>query len=279
MRVLVASEKGGVGKSFVSANVIAPAMWLAMKRKIRLAEVDASNFTTEFYTKSSILEAETIQVRINTKKVKDDEFFAFLNNKDKLAETKESEEIYEEVDKAINIMIQKKFDIVDVGSNATVVFLNTLIRKELLKYFDYIFLIAGANVQELTLSVKSYVILQENGYDTRKIFFVINKYKEEIEEKLQGYKSYITENNLIRIREMPDYNTRIMTARVIIWDVIEKYKEEALRKELDEAIRNEKVDEIEKIANKLDLLNKAKLFYYTNDFKRLMNLFRDGIKT
>ena len=277
MRTLILSEKGGVGKSFVSANVIASAMYVATKKKVKLGEVDASNFTTEFYSKSNIVDGETIQIQLDARKVRDDEFMAFLEGDSTVEDTVDEKNIYAEVENAVNTIIKNGYQVVDVGANATVVFRDTLIRKELLKYFQYIFLVSSPNVNEIAMAVKNYEILRENHYLQDRIFFIVNKYTDAIRSKLEKF-DYINEDNLIKIREMGEYNTRIMSARVTIMDVINTYKEEDLRKELDKAIREMKTDEIEKISSRIDLLNKAKLFYYNNDFKKLVNLFKGGAK-
>ena len=277
MRTLILSEKGGVGKSFVSANVIASAMYVSTKKKVKLCEVDASNFTTVFYSKSQIVDGETIQIQLGARKVRDDEFMAFLESDSTVEDTVDEKNIYAEVENAINTIIQNGYQVVDVGANATVVFRDTLIRKELLKYFQYIFLVSSSNVNEIAMAVKNYEILTENNYPQDRIFFVVNKYTDAIRSKLEKF-DYINDDNLIKIREMAEYNTRIMPAKVTIMDVINTYKEEELRRELDKAIREMKTDEIEKISNRIDLLNKAKLFYYNNDFKKLVNMFKGGVK-
>ncbi len=272
-RVLVLSEKGGVGKSFVSANVIAPAMYVALKKKIKLAEIDASNYTTEFYKNSLFLVSETIAVNIDTQKVKDEDFLAFLESDIEIENSIEEKNIYKEIERAIDEIVKGDFNIIDVGANATIVFLNTLIKKHLISYFDYVFLVATTNINEISLSVKSYEILRDNNYDISKVFFVINKYSSSIEDKLKHFE-YLTDNNTIRVKEFEEYNSKIMPAKLTIFDIVLKYKEEEQKKELDKYIKQQDREMIDKIANRLLLLNKSKLFYFNNDFKRLINLFK-----
>lgn len=206
MKTLVFNIKGGVGKSFLSLNVILPLL-AEGSDDIAVIETDDENQAWRSYEKSLIL------------------------NKSKL---------YRAVELSTEKLIDKVFEsenvLIDVGAGSYERFLQDY--KNYLVMFDYIFIPTSQDSEETSMAIESKHVLADNGVSDDCIILVLNKYNIKKDISQYALSSHLQRefSKIKKIKEIHEDTMRLLKrAKVLLPEACSVFNAEQLLQEFKQA--------------------------------------------
>lgn len=250
MKLLVVNSKGGVGKSFISQQILAPYMFERVKQKIRLVEIDEMNCDSRSFVNTQIFDSEQLFTRDIEAKL-----FDIVQNSSNL--------------------------IIDVGGNKSAeIVLNYLLESRLYMFFDVVVVPVLNNEQDALNALEIVNKLK----DKCKIVLVLNKCKMNIDIKFQYPYLYGFDEIEAVFKQIPEtievYETELAVYSrnyaITIYE-ISKMNIEEYEKKLREAMQNNNKEEVKKNSMRLVLIERAKKYMQSLDFSALDKLI-GGVK-
>jgi len=246
MKIIVLNSKGGVGKSTTATQVLVPYLYLLnnSEEKINLIEFDDENEDNKTFTKSKILEAQTIKVSNN------------------------------DIDIALTDNVLNYDDVIlDIGGNKTTTYvIDSLIDSGVINAFDLIVIPLTDGEQDSVNAINVYKKVRENN-DTSKIIFALSRVNSSYEKEIQFLDFFgdikgrldsrkgLIENinqedrNIIEIKD----SDVIKYSRIFGTTAFELSQEDSLKikENMKQALKDNDEEKSKKLAYRSTILNKA----------------------